>query len=135
VTQEVLSDAFRGLASYRGDARLSTWLFTLACRRVAGHYRSESRRPRASGHPGDASFPADPADHGWQTRLEDADRAARARRVIETLPEPTRTILVAYHVAELSVREIADELDLPEGSVKSHLHRGRLAVRRRMESP
>ncbi len=49
------------------------------------------------------------------------------------LPEPTRSILIAYHVGELPVREIALELRMPENTVKSHLRRGRILVRARFQ--
>jgi RNA polymerase sigma-70 factor (ECF subfamily) len=136
VTQEVLAEAFQGLAHYRAEARLSTWLFTLACRHVAHYFRSPARRQVASGHPGDLEFPepAALADRGLEARVVEQDRAMRARRAVEALGEPLRTILLGYYLAEMSVTEIAHELDLPEGTVKSHLHRGRSAVREKLEA-
>ena len=72
-------------------------------------------------------------DESFETRLASGQRAAQARRVIESLEDPTRTVLLAYPVAELTVREIAAAMELPVGTVKSCLHRGRKAVRRRLE--
>ncbi len=134
LTQDALADAFRSLPGYRGEARLSSWLFTFACRRVASYYRGAERRELASSELASDAAAVEPADADWETRVADADRAARVRRAVEALGEPARTILLAYYLAELSVREIAAELDLPAGTVKSHLHRGRLAVRRRLEA-
>ncbi len=134
VTQEVLVEAFRGLPRYRGEARLSSWLFTLASRRVASHHRAAARVPLPVGHPSDAGFPSSGAEDG-PARMEARDRAARTRDAVERLPEPARIVLTAYYVAELSVAEIAAELEMPENTVKSHLHRGRLAVRRMLEMP
>lgn len=134
VTQDVLADAFRGLSRYRGEARLSSWLFTLVSRRVASYCRTAARAPVAAGHPTDAGFPSLGAEDG-PARMEARDRAARARAAVGRLEEPARTILIAYYAAELSVAEIAAELDLPANTVKSHLHRGRLAVRRMLETP
>ena len=134
VTQEVLLEAFRALSGYRGEARLSSWLFTLASRRVVSYLRAVARLPVAVGHATDAGFPASGAEDG-PARMEARDRAARAREAVSRLPEPARTVLTAYYVAELSVAEIAAELDLPENTVKSHLRRGRLSLRRMMETP
>jgi RNA polymerase sigma-70 factor (ECF subfamily) len=134
VAQEVLADAFFALPRFRGEARLSCWLFTLTARAVADHYRSGSRRVVAAGHPGDRGFPrGEPADSG-EARVLEEDLAGRARAAVEALDEPARTVLLAYHVAELSVREISQELGMPEGTVKSTLRRGRMAVRRRLEA-
>ncbi|HXY41297.1 MAG TPA: RNA polymerase sigma factor [Vicinamibacteria bacterium] len=134
VTQDVLSEAFRALPGYRGEARLSSWLFTLTSRRVASFHRTAARAPVALGHASDPGFPQAEAEDG-PARMEARDRAARARQAVSRLPEPARTVLTAYYVAEMSVAEIAAELELPENTVKSHLHRGRLAVRRMLETP
>jgi len=132
VTQEVFFDAFRHLSQYRGEARLSSWIFTLTCRRIATHYRREARQPVARGEPVERAIDRR-ADTGFEARFASDHRAAQARLVIQELDEPTRTVLLAYYVAELSVREIAAALDLPTGTVKSCLHRGRKTVRRRLE--
>jgi len=133
VTQEALADAFRALCSYRGEARLSSWLFTLACRHVASHFRRRARSAEGMAVEGLDVVRREPADAGWETRFADNERATRAKHAVEALDEPARTIVLAYYLGELSVREIADELGLPEGTVKSHLHRGRIAARRRLE--
>jgi RNA polymerase sigma-70 factor (ECF subfamily) len=131
VTQEVLGEAFAALRTYRGAARLSSWLFVLATRHVAHYLRSPARRLVAAGHPGDEGYPeaAVPPDRDWESRYEKDDRARRVRCIIETLAEPVRSVILAYYLGEMSVAEIARELDMAEGTVKSHLHRGRLAVR------
>ena len=134
VTQEVLADAFRALPRYRGEARLSSWLFTLVSRRVASHYRAVARAPVAVGHAMDPGFPSPGVEDG-EAGMERRDRAERVREAVSQLEEPARTILTAYYVAEMAVAEIAAELDLPVNTVKSHLHRGRLALRRMLETP
>ncbi len=135
VTQDVLTEAFRALPRFRGEARLSTWLFTLAARHVAHYLRAPARRQLAFGHPGDADFPepSPPREHGLEVRIVERDRQLRARGAVERLAEPARSILLAYYLGEMSVAEIAHALRLPQGTVKSHLHRGRLAVREKLE--
>jgi RNA polymerase sigma-70 factor, ECF subfamily len=135
VAQEVLLEAFQALPRFRGAARLSTWLFTLASRHVAHYLRSPARRQLALGHPGDAGFPepAAPVANGLETRTVECDRQAHVRSAVELLAEPARSVLLAYYVAEMSVAEIARDLGLAQGTVKSHLHRGRRAVRERLE--
>jgi RNA polymerase sigma-70 factor, ECF subfamily len=133
VTQEALADAFRALRSYRGEARLSSWLFTVACRHVASHFRNRARSAESLAVEGLDALRQEPADACWETRFADDERATRAKRAVEALDEPARAIVLAYYLGEMSVREIADEIGLPEGTVKSHLHRGRIAARRRLE--
>jgi len=62
-----------------------------------------------------------------------AEEAARTRRALAGLPEPARSILTAYYLYEAPVREIAEEMEMSVNTVKSHLHRGRTALRRAVE--
>ncbi len=130
VCQEVLVSAFRSLGSY-GGCTLSTWLYRLTRRRLADHFRSPQRRlipVRGSLPVAYASPPEDP-----EAALAAATEADRTRRAIARLVEPARGILIAYYLYETPVREIAREMEMPVNTVKSHLHRGRKALRRHLE--
>ncbi len=134
VCQEVMLSALRSLRGY-GGCRLSTWLYRITRRRIADHLRSRARRAVATGFPGDPGFPdldtgAGLVVDGTRARLYQELRGQLAR-----LPEPTRSVVIAYHVGEVPVREIALELGIPENTVKSHLRRGRGMVRARLEEP
>ncbi len=134
VAQEVLLSALRGLRSY-GGCRLSTWLYRITRRRIADHFRSPRRRDVPAGLLGDPAFPeASPsAASDSEAEAGRAHDALRLRHALQTLDEPQRAILLAYYVAEVPVRDIAQELGMPENSVKSHLRRGRLALRTKLE--
>jgi RNA polymerase sigma-70 factor (ECF subfamily) len=135
VTQDVFGEAFRALRRYRGEARLSSWLFVLATRHVARYYRSPARRLVASGQPGDEGFAEAriPPDQEAESRYLADDRARHVRRAVEGLPEPMRSVALAYYLAEMPIAEIARELAMAEGTIKSHLHRARRAVRAELE--
>jgi RNA polymerase sigma-70 factor (ECF subfamily) len=133
VCQEVMVSALRSLRGF-GGCRLSTWLYRITRRRIADHLRSRHRRDVALGFPGDPGFP----DAEAPLQRDAAARGAlyrELRRELARLPEPTRSVLIAYHVGEVPVREIALELGMPENTVKSHLRRGRGLVRARLEEP
>ncbi len=133
VCQEVMLSALRSLGGY-GGCRLSTWLYRITRRRIADHLRSRSRRDLALGFPGDPGFPNPDGGPGVQAGCVTRDPLyGELREELARLPEPTRSVLIAYHVGEVPVREIARELGMPENTVKSHLRRGRLAVRERLE--
>ncbi len=134
VSQEVMLSAFRSLPSF-GGCRLSTWLYRIARRRLADHFRSPRRREVASGLPGDPYCPdtqpasgPDPQAH-FIEGLE-RDRLAAA---LTDLGEPTRSVMLAYYGGEMAVLEIARDHGLPENTVKSYLRRGRLALRERLQ--
>jgi len=130
VSQEVLVSAFRSLGSYAGCS-LATWLYRLTRRRIADHFRSPQRRLVPSAGIGAAA--ERPSGDDPERALASAAEARRIRHALATLTEPARSILVAYYLYETPVREIAGEMEMPVNTVKSHLHRGRLALRRHLE--
>lgn len=135
VAQQVLLDAFRALPRYRGTSRLSTWIYSLALRRVADHFRSPQRRDVPSGWPGDDSFPSlqsIPAALAPDEQAVRRDEDQRVKRALARVAEPERAVLLAYYLGEMSVSEISRALEIPEGTVKTRLHRGRQMLRKEL---
>ena len=111
--------------------RFSTWLFTIAKRLYLNH--AQKMRPaydtdRVSSKQGAGSAPFDPmlADERRDVR-RDALQAA-----LDGLSREQREILVLFHQQDWSIALIAAHLGMPEGTVKSHLHRGRHKLRDRL---
>jgi RNA polymerase sigma-70 factor, ECF subfamily len=134
VCQEVFWKAFDALPRYRGESRLSTWIYTVAQRRIVDYRRSPARRQVPSGAPGDPTFPepVDPPHPSPEGEALLSERRERVRDALSGLGEPARSVLVAYYLGETPVTEIARSLGMPEGTVKTHLHRGRKALRERL---
>ena len=130
----MLLSALRSLRSYRG-CRLSTWLYRITRRRIADHFRAPGRRDVPLGLPGDPTFPQvrSPAGRASEAEATRASESDGLRQQIAALGEPVRSILLAYYVGEVPVREIALDWRMPENTVKSHLRRGRLLLRTRVE--
>jgi RNA polymerase sigma-70 factor (ECF subfamily) len=133
VSQEVFISALDALPRFRGECRLSTWFSTLTLRRASDYRRAPARRDIPSGVPSDADFPV-PIESAPspEANATAAQRANRVRCALERLAEPARSVLVAYYLGELPVVEIARVLDMPEGTVKTHLHRGRQTLRQQL---
>jgi RNA polymerase sigma-70 factor (ECF subfamily) len=120
VTQDIFLKLWRALPDYDGRASVSTWLYTIARNSCLSAVRAEAyRRTRPLD---DAPEPAAPA-----TNREPALDAALAKG-LEALPEIQREVITLFYLQERSVRDVAAQLDLPEGTVKSHLHRARRAL-------
>ena len=133
VSQEVFISALDALPRFRGECRLSTWFSILTLRRASDYRRATARRDIPSGDPSDAHFPV-PIESAPspEAKATAAQRGDRVRCALERLAEPARSVLVAYYLGELPVLEIARLLDMPEGTVKTHLHRGRQTLRRQL---
>ncbi len=128
--QEVFLKVLGGLGRFRGESGLGTWIFRIAHNVVTDHARAaepaaESLEARAE----EGLEPVDPAPPPLRGLEEE-----RLRRAVETamgeLVPVQREVLHLLYWEELSVAEIAKVLDLPEGTVKTHLFRGRRALRR-----
>src|SRR5688572_11093361 len=138
VSQQVMLDVFRALPRYRGVSRLSTWIYSLALRRVADHFRSPHRREVPSGSPGDETFPPSPPTAAILAPEEQAVRREvdwRMSQAVARLAQPERAVVLAYYLGEMPVAEIARALGIPEGTVKTRLHRGRRMLRKELGVP
>jgi RNA polymerase sigma-70 factor (ECF subfamily) len=135
VLQETLIAAFRHLHDFRGDARLSTWLF-----QVARSFCTKARR-RRSGEPAameaidapEAAVMAMPDAEGPHARAHASEVGEVLRAALSTLPDHYREVLLLKDVEGLSAEEVAAVLGEKVPAVKSRLHRARLELRRMLE--
>ena len=131
VLQETMLAAFRGLSGFRGEARLSTWLY-----QVARGYCIKGRRKDA-GEP--AQHEALEAAGAIAAPEAGPDLTAHAREIGEALhaailalPEPLREAVILRDVEELDGEEAARVLGLELPALKSRLHRGRVELRKHL---
>jgi RNA polymerase sigma-70 factor (ECF subfamily) len=144
LTQETFLQAFRHLASFRGDADLRTWLYRIAVNQARNRWRWWKRRrrdrtisldapvsddldaPRSAGLADDEGL-----DPERQTLAREREQALHA--ALRSLSRPYREVIVLRDIEGLSYEEVASTLDLNVGTVKSRLNRGRTELRRRLE--
>ena len=122
VTQDIFLKLWQVLPAYDGRASPSTWLYTIARNTCLSALRSEAYR---------RTFPLDsitePASADTAGGSDVVNRNELARS-LERLPDVQRHVITLFYLQEKSVKDVARLLDLPEGTVKSHLHRARLAL-------
>jgi RNA polymerase sigma-70 factor, ECF subfamily len=131
IAQEVFLRAHRGLAEFRGDAKLSTWLYTIASRLCLNHLASGERGMVRAGDAGLLQLPHEAG--GPDTVLEQTELEAALHRAIAELPDERRIVIVLRDLEGLAYEEIAEALDLPTGTVRSRLHRARLDLKDKLE--
>jgi RNA polymerase sigma-70 factor (ECF subfamily) len=126
--QESLVRVWKALAKYDQRASLSTWIYTITRNRCLTAI--ERRR--------DLDSLSDPAvEHEAETAQavdpeSPQDHLAILRELVEALPERYRRVLTLFYYEERSVAEVAQMLGLPEGTVKTNLHRARAALGERL---
>ncbi len=125
-TQEAFMKAYRSLHTFRPGAKFSTWIFSIAYHACCD--RLERRKKQSFDEiPERADPSAGPAQ-----LAERRDEAARLRAAIAALPEKYRIAITLYHLQGKQYEEIAKVLDLPMGTVKTHLFRAKELLRKRL---
>ncbi len=125
LAQEVFVIAFRGLEKFRGDARLSTWLYRICVNVALGRIRTRKRRPMAIGV---ADLDAAVFDPSLVERPEQPDRTmerrqdqARVYRALEQLAPKKRIVLYLHEIEGLDLKEIAYLVDSNPVTVRTRL--------------
>lgn len=131
LTQEVFVRIYRTLDQYdpkQGD--LANWLMRLARNLIIDDYRHRQRNPQ--------NTMADTVDdHQYHLRavgtsahkeMERRELAAQVQEGIDKLPADLRTCVILRDIEEMSYQEIVDVLQIPEGTVKSRINRGRIEL-------
>jgi RNA polymerase sigma-70 factor (ECF subfamily) len=130
VVQDAYLRAYRGIGNFRGDARVTTWLYRITANCASTHLGGRRRHRH---EPLDADVDlvdlapaADPVD-----RAVAADLRVTVEQAIAELPPRLRAVVVLRDVYDLSHEAIAAELGITETAAKVRLHRARRALRAR----
>lgn len=133
LTQDIFLKIFRSLETFDRRANFQTWLISVSRNLCIDYYRSV-RKERQTIDRQVTAEEVGPVSHdaGPLAALEQRDLAALLRRALQTLPESLRTAVMMRDIQELSYQEIAGRLNLPEGTVKSRINRGRRELARQI---
>ena len=127
VTQDAFLKAYRGLAHFRDEAALSTWFYRILVRQAYSYLRWRRVRQRFGGE-----TPEEPPD----TAAAPAPDPALRRRIADALaalPRTQRDAFLLVHLEGFTISEAARIMGRAEGTLKSNLHRARMALRRRLD--
>lgn len=127
ITHDTFIRAYENLRRYRLEKRFSTWIFTIASNLCRNHLRHRRYHPVIS--------PSDPVSGGLDPAavVAQEDRWTRVREGLDVLPYGYRAPLILRYYNDLSYREIAEVLSLPEGTVKTRIHRGKVMLKQAIE--
>jgi RNA polymerase sigma-70 factor (ECF subfamily) len=137
VAQETFISLHRHGHRFRHDARFSTFVYRVAAnaalnrRRTLGRKNARLRKLEARQAAGDdlPTSPRNPESAFFGTQVQ-----AQVQEALLKLPDDLRIATVLYDIEGLSYREIAAALEIPEGTVKSRIHRARSALREGLKS-
>jgi RNA polymerase sigma-70 factor (ECF subfamily) len=125
--QEAMIRVVRNLDKYDGRAAFSTWVYRIATNTALDELRKRKRRPqlRSVVDDGDRRAPLEPVDHIAHRRIDGVVDRITIDAALAELPDEFRVAVVLRDVGDLDYAEIATVLDLPIGTVKSRIARGR----------
>jgi RNA polymerase sigma-70 factor (ECF subfamily) len=134
LTQDIFLKVFRSLDTFDRRANFQTWLISVSRNLCIDHYRSVRKERETIDRDVDASAlsPVAP-DLNALTTLERNDRVALLKQALDELPPSLKTAVLLRDIQELSYQEIAVQLKLPEGTVKSRINRGRTELSLRIK--
>ena len=123
VVQDVLLRAWRGLPAYRGEASVSTWIYSITRNTCLTALRRVGRKNSLSIE--------EPAVRMETESLPSPQQSALLwdlPTLLTSLPDKQRQVFVLFYVEDKSYAEVALLLDLPVGTIKTYLHRGRKTI-------
>lgn len=142
LVQETFLNAYRGFKTFRGDAQISTWLYTIAARTCLRMRRRRKGAPERELSL-DEFIPTSEGEFRLQIPVdglspEEALQNKELRQAldaaIDKLPEKYKMVLVLRDMEGLGAKEVGAIMGLNERAVKSRLHRARLFVRRELSA-
>jgi RNA polymerase sigma-70 factor (ECF subfamily) len=132
LAQEVFLRAYRGLSTFRGESSIATWLFRIT-RNVCVEVRDRRRFERS----------LDVVDHDGRLLLDpgatdrtfaDMELHDRLDKALAQLPAAARFLVSAHYLGGQKYEDLAQALDLPVGTVKTHLYRAKRRLRALLEN-
>lgn len=133
LAQECFLRLYRGLESFRGDAKVATYLYRIVVNVAQDAWKRRRKERAAIAEPfADDDGGTSHWIEGFASHSPDAERLLIDEELWESvngalleLPQAERAVLVLFHQEECSYEAIADALAMPIGTVRTHLHRGR----------
>lgn len=124
ITQDTFVKAYSSLASFRGDSKFSSWLYTIAYRKTLDRIKKNKRYTEFDALEQVLTADEDTETHGLK-RLVAQERSATIKAAITQLEPVTAALISFYYYEELSVKEIEKITDLTPENIKVKLYRGR----------
>jgi RNA polymerase sigma-70 factor (ECF subfamily) len=129
-TQDAFLTALRKLSSFRGEAAFTTWMHRVTVNACYDLLRKRARAPLLDRSPDHEPEPPPAPDHA-----DAADLSFDVQRALRQVAPDYRAVMILHDVQDLPYEEVASVLQIPIGTVRSRLHRGRIALAKALGLP
>lgn len=133
LTQEVFLRAYQALPNFRSDSKFSTWIYKITRNLCLSELRKRKRRGEHLSLDEEGEEKVHcllcESQNDIEQQIERRDLSRRVQELISQLPTQYRTVLTLFYLNHVSYEEIAEIMEIPLGTVKTHIHRARLRLR------
>ena len=140
ISQDVFIEVFRSIQKFRGDSKLSTWLYRLAVNKSLNHIRDNKKHRIAKSiqrfFTKDEIESLDLQDfssRNAEEAIEQNEHSKALREALNKLPENQKTAFVLKNYDDQSYKQIAEIMELSHSSVESLIHRARTNLQKHLE--
>ena len=128
-THDVFLRAYEARSRYQEGRSVSTWLFTIAYNICRNHYRSNAYEAQIL-----ATLDAEPiSQQQIEVQLDQATLDQALAQVLAELPAPLHQLFSLHYQEELTIPQVAEIVGIPEGTVKSRLHKTMNIIRKKLK--
>jgi RNA polymerase sigma-70 factor (ECF subfamily) len=124
ISQDVFLKVFQVLNTFKGDSKFSTWLYKIAYYRSLDYIKKQKRQLNTSSIDSEIEFHL-PSIEGVLDQFEVQERKQAIKRAIDKLPEADAVVITLHYFEELSLKEIAEVMNMEANTVKVRLFRSR----------
>ena len=124
VAQDVFLNAYRSLASFKGDCKFSTWLYRIAYNKSLDYLKSRKRQFAASSIEISERFDLEMPEEGTE-RIELREKREMIEAALSKLTASDALIITMFYLEEMTLKEIAEATGLKANAIKVRLHRSR----------
>lgn len=128
LAQVAFVNAYKGLGGFRGEAKLSSWLYRIAMNVARQHLKRRAGRPGQVSVEEEMEAGRHPIDEQASQAGKEAMQARSLSAALRQLPEPQRISLGLFYFEELSYEEIAEAMRMNLNTVRTHIRRGKLRL-------
>jgi RNA polymerase sigma factor (sigma-70 family) len=137
LTQETFIKAFNALPSFNSEYAFSTWLYKIAVNNSIDYFRKKRLKTYSIDTPiqakdGDLVREFEDTNLGPEHGLISREKSSQIQNAIDSLPEKYREAILLRHTMDRSYEEIAEELDVPLGTVKVRIFRAREMLKKKL---
>ena len=135
LSQEVFIRVYNNLAQFRGDSQFSTWIYRVTYNKCVDMLRKTQklRRNVVMSTDDENFFETRDCRASIEEDYEGRETLVTVMKIIDTLPSEQRDVVILRYIKDLSYSQIADVLEIAEGTVKSRLNRARLKIKEQLK--